>query len=191
MRTCAATYLLDTNVISTLALRRPIPRILEWLEEVEETIAIPVCAIIEIQRGISFLRPHNPAKATMLADWLEKILRSNAQILPMDAETARLVGVMTTVPSLRPLWIPGTNTKQPKLGQDIYIAAAAIANGCCIATMNIRDFLRIHHHFPLVGLFDPLNAQWHVQLEFANASSLKTPISHASGSTLSKAFPSV
>lgn len=156
-------YLLDTNIICELTRRKPNPHILAWLESVAgEPITISFSAVFEIQRGIENLRGRDPEKAGELQHWLERLLASDIPFLPMDADTARFYGMMTSAPALRDLWVPDSKAKRPKPGQDLAIAATAIAYDIPIATRNLKDFVRIDRQFPLPGLFDPVTREWKI-----------------------------
>jgi hypothetical protein len=50
--------------------------------------------------------------------------------------------------------------KKTKTGADLAIAAIAIAHKAFVATGNGGDFLLIHQHFALPGLFDPFEGKW-------------------------------
>ncbi|MEI5679547.1 MULTISPECIES: PIN domain-containing protein [unclassified Mesorhizobium] len=155
-------FILDTNVLSQFAYRKPHPGILSWLQNLSASVAIPFGAVIEIQRGIEKLSLHDSVRSSALQEWLQSLLVSDIPFLGMDAPTAQLYARMTAVPALRDFWMPPANAKTPKLGQDLSIAATAIIHNAPIATMNTKDFLRINGFFPLPGVFDPAAATWSV-----------------------------
>jgi hypothetical protein len=43
------------------------------------------------------------------------------------------------------------------------IAAIAISRRAAVATGDVDDFLAIHRHFALPGLYDPFTGEWHVR----------------------------
>nr|WP_245414272.1 hypothetical protein [Mycoplana dimorpha] len=134
-----------------------------WLNDLGTPVAIPVGAIIEIERGIKNIAEKNPERSKFLREWLNSILASNVRFLGMDLPTAQLYAHMTSLPALRNLWLPSSFAKNPKLGEDLSIAASAIVHKAPIATMNIRHFLQIHEHFKLPGLYNPMDAKWLVR----------------------------
>ncbi|MEO3998887.1 PIN domain-containing protein [Mesorhizobium sp. CAU 1732] len=153
-------YVLDTNVLSELARKRPNPTVVDWVASEPTAMSIPFGAVIEIERGIVNLASRDISGAHLFSEWLGSLLASDIVFLPMDSDTARLYGRMTMVPALRDLWFPSTPPKKLKLGQDLSIAAVAIITGAPIATMNIKDFLRIDRYFPLPGLYNPAMSEW-------------------------------
>jgi hypothetical protein len=155
-------YLLDTSVLSEFTLREPHPSFRSWVLTVpERSLAISASAVIETQRGIEKLKPQNPDRAGELDDWLTALLgRTDIRFLPMNPRAARLYGKMTSVPALKNLWVPDAQARRPKLGQDLQVAAVGLAYQVPIASVNVRDFLQIHVHFPLPGLFNPHSGNW-------------------------------
>lgn len=160
----SALFILDTNVLSEFQ-KRPNRQILSWLNSLTGVVAIPFGAVIEIQRGIEKIARQDKVRSEILQEWLRSLIEADIPFISMDASTAQLYAKMTMVPALKDLWVPAAHSKEPKLGQDLTIAAAAITSGTPIATLNTKDFLRIHRHFHLPGLYDPLKATWSIELE--------------------------
>jgi predicted nucleic acid-binding protein len=158
------TYLLDTSALSEFTLKEPHPSFISWVLTVpERSLAVSASAVIEIQRGIEKIKASNPVRAGELDEWLTALLgRTDVRYLPMNPKAARLFGKMTSVPILKNLWVPHPHANNPKLGQDLQVAAISIAHQAPIASMNIRDFLLIHVYFPLPGLFNPLSGGWEI-----------------------------
>jgi len=156
-------FVLDTNVLSSLAHKRPNPNVIAWILSTTSAVSIPFSALIEIERGIQNLAGRNPLRQRQLAEWLESLLASDMPVLGMDAEIARQFAKMTMVPALHDLWMTNPMAKKPHLGQDLAIAATAIVVEAPIATLNIKDFVRIHRYFPLPGVFDPASRTWVVE----------------------------
>jgi hypothetical protein len=63
---------------------------------------------------------------------------------------------------LHDLWATSPVAKKPTLGQDLSIAAVAIIMGAPIATINVKDFMKIHRFFPLPGLYNPAIDRWFI-----------------------------
>ncbi|WP_173931663.1 hypothetical protein [Chelativorans sp. Marseille-P2723] len=153
-------FILDTCVLSNLKLKYPDLNLVRWIDNQARAISLPFSAVFEIQRGITMLEGTNPEKASELSSWLDDILASDIPFLEMDARITRLYARMTCVPALRHLCVPALNAKRLKLGQDLAIAATAIVKDAPVATMNTKDFLRIHRYFTLPGLFNPQQERW-------------------------------
>ena len=153
-------YVLDTNVLSELSRKEPNSGVIAWLKSERAAMIIPSAAVIEIERGIVHLACHNAHRAALLSKWLDALQTSDVIHGVMNLETARLYGRMTTVPALYDLWISSPIAKKPTLGQDLSIAALAIVMGAPVATINIKDFMKIDRFFPLPGLYNPANDKW-------------------------------
>jgi toxin FitB len=162
-------YVLDTNVLSALAHKRPNPKVVDWVGSLRAPIAIPFSAVFEIQRGISMLKSKDESRAASLAKWLKSLLESDVMFLAMDAAVAQVYADMTLIPALQDLWVPCRNAKKP--GQDLAIAATAIAHRAVVASMNTKDFVRIDRYFRLRGLFNPDCGRWDIPLASARGSS--------------------
>jgi len=130
-------YLLDTNVISELRKRKPHGAVLAWLRSLrDEDIQIPAVAIAELQDGAEITRRQDPAKASELEQWIDRIM-STFVVLPMDGSMFRdWARLMTGEPE--------------SLAADAMIAATARAHRLTVATRNVKDFATFG-----VQLFDP------------------------------------
>jgi predicted nucleic acid-binding protein len=155
-------YLLDTAALSEFALKEPHASFANWVATVPEgSLAISASSVIETQRGVEKLKGSKPLRAKELDEWLTVLLgRTDIRFLSMNARAARIFGKMTSVPTLKNLWVPDPRAAQPKLGQDLQVAATSIAYQAPIASPNVKDFVLIHAHFPLPGLFNPLSGSW-------------------------------
>ncbi|MCX2698596.1 PIN domain-containing protein [Ochrobactrum chromiisoli] len=153
--------LLDTCVVSQFTYRYPSPDLITWIRKFpEKSLAISVATVFEIQKGIEHLRACKSDRASQLESWLEDILASDIDCLLQDVCISRLLAKMVAVPKLKHLWIPDRSAKKPKLGQDLLIAATAIRYRLPLATTNSQDFLLIHEHFRLPGIFNPSTMSW-------------------------------
>ena len=80
-------YLLDTNVISELAAKRPNLQVVQWIDSLEpDDVYLSVITIGELRKGIEKL-PDSRRKQT-LQDWLsdELLVRFSGRILAVDIE---------------------------------------------------------------------------------------------------------
>ncbi|MBA8910540.1 type II toxin-antitoxin system VapC family toxin [Aminobacter ciceronei] len=153
--------LLDTNIVSETTRKSPHPSVVAWLDtQPERGLALPFSALVEIQKGISDLMLKNLQKARALQRWLDDLLASDINFLPMDTRTALILGRMYATPQLRDLWTASAYTSKPKMRQDLMIAATAIAYQIRLATRNTADFERINDLFPLPGIVNPFDCEW-------------------------------
>lgn len=156
-------FLLDTDIVSNTRKVRPHPRLLRWLGETNPgDLAISAMTVFELEAGISLLRAGgNMAKADEISLWLDGLIASGSlPVLPIDHLVARLYGRMIATPQLKNFLFSTPASKQPKSGGDLILAATAIIHGATIVTNNARDFLAIHQHFPLAGLYLPFTDEW-------------------------------
>ena len=82
-------FLLDTNVISELVKPRPEPKVVSWIEEIDENLLyLSVLTLGEIRKGVAAL-PQS-ARRTELESWLESDLqlRFSKRILSIDGSVA-------------------------------------------------------------------------------------------------------
>ncbi len=125
-------YLLDTCVISELIARQPNPRVVAWVDAVDEArLYLSVITIGEIRRGIAKL-PSSPRKERLNC-WLEEdlLLRFAGRIVPID------VGVMLTWGDLVAR-LERTGRVLPAM--DSLVAAIALHGEFTLVTRNVRDF---------------------------------------------------
>ena len=157
-------FLIDTNVISQFVKPKPHPNVMSWIGRVDRN-GIFVCAITatELIYGVECLRQKNPTSATKLAPQIRWLLRSYQDFfLPITVKEAELLGKMYATPALRRFITSGTTIK-PTTGADLMVASCAIINDMILVSRNVSDFLDIHKHFALPGLFDPFADEWAVR----------------------------
>ncbi|MFH1344054.1 MAG: type II toxin-antitoxin system VapC family toxin [Pseudomonadota bacterium] len=134
--------LLDTNVLSEVRRPAPEPRVLAWLDAIDEDRAfISVASIAELRRGIALMDDGRRREA--LAAWLAVDLpgRFSGRILPIDPTVAERWGDV----------MAQARTSGFGLSvMDGFFAATAIAHGLVLATRNTKDFASLG-----VPLFDP------------------------------------
>ncbi len=123
-------YLLDTNVISELRKVRPHGAVVAWFNAMsEERLFLSAVTLGEIQAGIERTRRQDPAKASEMERWLER-LPASYQVLPMDMVCFREWG---RIMDRKPL----------DLLEDAIIAATARVHRLIVATRNERDFKQL------------------------------------------------
>lgn len=122
-------YLLDTNVLSELARRRPDARVLRWFQHVpEETLHLSVLSVGELRCGIEGTK--DGARREKLRVWLERDLA--------DRFSDRLLSITPAVADRWGRLLAEVGRSVPAI--DSLLAATALAHGLRIVTRNVRDF---------------------------------------------------
>ncbi len=159
-----AYMLLDTSVLSSARGKAPEETVVRFLRSLPRgSIAVPAFTVFELERGLRMLQLVNGERAQPLLDWLDGLLATDVFIPPVTVDIWRLLARMTLVPALSRFWIDPSDQPQMRFGCDPGLAAIAIHYGIPIATRDVRDFMLIHRHFPLPGLYEPHSCQWHVE----------------------------
>jgi toxin FitB len=120
-------YLLDTNVVSERRRRAPDPRVVAFLDAIEdEHVFLSVLTVGELRRGANLRRRVDGLHASRLDAWIDDVEQSLAtRILPVDLPIARLWGELDAV--------------RPRATVDTLIAATAIVHDLTLVTRNSRD----------------------------------------------------
>ena len=123
--------LLDTCALSELRRPEPNDAVLRAIDALaSEDLFVSVLSIGEIAKGIAVLKESKNRRA--LQSWLQTLERQYAdRLLPIDLETSRIWGELTTAAQKMGRTIPAT---------DGLIAATARRHGLHIMTRNIGDF---------------------------------------------------
>ncbi|GLK74269.1 type II toxin-antitoxin system VapC family toxin [Ancylobacter dichloromethanicus] len=134
--------LLDTNVLSEVRRPTPDPKVLAWLDTLDEDRAfISVASIAELRRGIALM--DGGRRRDALAVWLAEDLpvRFAGRIVPIDPAIALLWG---------DLMAQARRSGFALSVMDGFFAATALERGLVLATRNIKDFVSLG-----VTLLDP------------------------------------
>jgi predicted nucleic acid-binding protein len=158
----AVRFLGDTCILSTTSKQKPDPVIVKWISTVDH-LALPMGALVEFEQGIYMAKETEPHKYERLLQWRVELLATGIMLLDTDYRVALKYGEMRACRKLKGLWYPDPKLEVQRGGQDLHIAAAAIAHGYCVATDNVDDFLLIHQWFKLPGLYNPKTDIWHVE----------------------------
>lgn len=124
--------LLDTNVLSEVQRPAPSPKVLAWLDTIDEDRAfISVASIAELRRGIALLE--DDRRRTALAAWLAHDLptRFAERVLPIDQPVAERWG---------DLMAQSRRSGVALSVMDGFFAATALAHGLTLVTRNVKDF---------------------------------------------------
>jgi toxin FitB len=124
-------YLVDTNVISELRKREKAdPAVQAWFASVaDEEIFLSVLTVGEIRQGVERIRRRDPAAATALDRWLDRVVEMHRdRLVPVDRLVAEEWGRM--------------NVPDPLPVIDGLLAATAKVTGLTLATRNVGDVER-------------------------------------------------
>lgn len=135
-------YLLDTNVLSEVRRPAPSPKVLAWLDQVDEDRAfISVISLAELRRGVLLMDDGRRKEA--LAAWLMRDLpeRFAGRILPIDPETAERWGDLMT---------ESQKSGKALSTMDGFLAATALSRQLTLVTRNTKDFVSFG-----IALFNP------------------------------------
>lgn len=124
--------LLDTNILSEVTRPAPDPRVLEWLDKLDEDRSfISVISIAEIRRGVALM--DEGRKRDALAEWLARDLpqRFEERVVHVDEPIALTWGDLMGLAKRRGRGLSS---------MDGLIAATAAAKNLTLATRNTKDF---------------------------------------------------
>jgi toxin FitB len=127
-------YLLDTNILSELIRPHPEPRLLEFLEQQNDSLLyISVLTLGEISKGIALLAGESKRRLK-LQHWLEHDLleRFTGRIILITAEIALSWGIISGRARQR---------GKPMAVIDCLLAATASELGLVLVTRNSLDFV--------------------------------------------------
>ncbi|MFN8493442.1 MAG: type II toxin-antitoxin system VapC family toxin [Caldilineaceae bacterium] len=125
-------YLLDTNVISELVAKQPLAKVIDWLDNTDDSlIYLNVITIGEIKKGIE--RLPDSVRKTSLRTWLVDALlvRFQDRILGVDVDVMLTWGELTAL-------LEQKGRKLPAM--DSLVAAIALKHQCILVTRNEIDF---------------------------------------------------
>jgi toxin FitB len=159
----AGFILLDTSVLSEARKEIPDQDVLGFLLQLPPgVLAVPEAAIFELERGALKKAKTDPVLGLAYSQWLDELLRTDIWLPPVNTDVRRLMARMASTPDLQRFWISKGEPPSMKFGCDPEIAATAIVYEMPIATCDVRDFLAIGKHFPIPGVYSPLDGRWHV-----------------------------
>ena len=122
-------YLLDANVLSELRKKRPDPKVVDWVDELDDDeVHFSVLTLGELHTGAARLAARgDEVAARSLKLWIEGLEEQYSEnVIPVSRDVAETWGELNAI---RPL---------PVI--DSLLAATALAHGLTVATRNTRDF---------------------------------------------------
>lgn len=125
-------YILDTNVISELVAARPHPKVIEWIQSVDDNqVFLSVITIGELRKGIDKLP--NSERKEVLDLWLHEdlLVRFENQLLNIGVETMLVWGKLNAQLE---------TTGNPISAIDSLIAATALEWQYMLVTRNTAHF---------------------------------------------------
>ena len=122
--------LLDTNVLSEMTRPSPEPRVVTWLEENDQLLALPSVALAELRYGIARLPPGR-RQSSLLQFWSATRERFVGRTFAFDARAAEAYGDLAAAAERR---------GSPIHVADGQIAAIAHVNRMSVATRDVGDF---------------------------------------------------
>jgi predicted nucleic acid-binding protein len=126
-------FLLDTNIVSELRTKNPEPRVVEWMEAVDESLLhLSVLTLGEIRKGAA-LFPQD-RRRTQLETWLEIDLQARfaGRILPINSAIADRWGLIAAEARRKGMTLPVV---------DGLLAATALHHNLTIVSRNVKDFV--------------------------------------------------
>lgn len=125
-------YLLDTNVVSALRVRRAAnANVWAWASAIDiQSQLLSVISIFELEYGTQLLERRDPAQGAVFRDWLSTQVGPMfaGRILPVDAAIAARAA--------------GLQVPDPIDTEDALIASTALVHDLTVVTRNIKHFER-------------------------------------------------
>lgn len=121
-------FLLDTNVISETARKKPDPRLLAWISTLP-SMALAAITVYEIASGIHRLSAGE--KRAFLEEWFAELLGSGCDILPFDRDAALACAALEA---------EARRERRTVETRDLFILAIARSQTLGVATRNVTHF---------------------------------------------------
>lgn len=135
-----SSFLLDTNVISETARKKPDSRVLAWVGQLP-SMAVSAVTVYELASGIQRLPPGE--KRTFLEAWFAELLGSGCDIAPFDRDAALACAALEA---------DARHARRTVETRDLFILAIAKSRMLGVATRNVSHFRGFG-----VPVYDPFN----------------------------------
>lgn len=123
-------YLVDTNVFSELAKKKPDQKVIGWLRENESEIYVSTITIGEIRRGIEGLAEGK--RKSELRSWLQSLCDCmRGRVLSFNTSTAHVWGQLKAKWDRAGIVVPSLDSQ---------LAATAHRHNLTLVTRNVADF---------------------------------------------------
>jgi predicted nucleic acid-binding protein len=122
--------LLDTNVLSEFVKRQPDRQVVRWTRRSAGALALPTIAVAEMAYGIEKL-VSGRRREDLLAALRRLVVEFADRLFDFNLDAAWAYGRILA---------GGRRIGRPMALPDAAIAAIAQANGCALATRNVKDF---------------------------------------------------
>lgn len=121
-------YLLDTNILSETARKKPDPKVLAWVGALP-SLVVPAVAVYELASGIHRL----PAgeKRAFLEEWFAELLGSGCDVVPFDRDAALACAALES---------EARHAGRTIETRHLFILAIARSRALAIATRNVAHF---------------------------------------------------
>lgn len=131
-------YLLDTNILSETARKKPDSKVLSWVGNLP-SLALPAVVVYELASGIHRL----PAgeKRTFLEEWFAELLGSGCEVLPFDRDATLACAALEA---------EARRNHRTIETRDLFILAIAKSRALGLATRNVAHFRGFG-----VAIYDP------------------------------------
>jgi len=131
-------FLLDTNIVSETARKKPDSRLLAWVSQLP-SMTLAAITVYEIASGIHRL-PHGEKRA-FLEEWFAELLASGCDIVPFDREAALACAALEA---------EARHARRTVEIRDLFILATAKSRTLHLATRNVSHFRGLG-----VPIYDP------------------------------------
>lgn len=123
-------FLVDTNVLSESAKRKPDARVMAWLRENERELYVSTITVGELRRGIE--RIPESARKTKLRHWLQSLCDCmQGRVLSFSTSSAHVWGQLKAKWDAAGVVVPTVDSQ---------IAAIAQRHGLTVVTRNTGDY---------------------------------------------------
>jgi toxin FitB len=133
-------FLLDTNVISETAKKKPNANLVAWMQTLPR-LTLPAVTTYEIASGINRL-PGGDRRA-YLEEWFSELMHSGCEVVPFDREASLASAALES---------EARHKRRTIETRDLFILAIAKARTLGLATRNINHFRGFG-----VPLYDPFH----------------------------------